>query len=136
MRALLLVVGERTCAVPLTAARQVVHRPHLTDLPGASSPVLGVCNVRGEVVPTFDLGALLGVTAQHEFTHVVVVDTDRGPAGLAVTAPGDILVLGERVEGDQDTGDRVVHEVEGHAVHTTVQLLDAATLLYNAAEVG
>jgi chemotaxis signal transduction protein len=47
---------------------------------------MGLTNVRGEVVPVFDGPSLMGGEPLGEARYVVVVDTARGPAGVAVAA--------------------------------------------------
>ncbi|HEX2699724.1 MAG TPA: chemotaxis protein CheW [Acidimicrobiales bacterium] len=101
MRVLLLPVGEETYAVDMAAAREVVAAPDLTRLPGAPSTLMGVFNLRGEIVPVFDTATLLGIgTAQPTF--VAVIETASGPAGLAMTAMGASVDLSVPV-GDTET---------------------------------
>jgi len=53
-------------------------------VPTAPPVVLGLANVRGTVVPVLDTGLLLDDGPIGEAPFVLVVDTARGPAGLAV----------------------------------------------------
>lgn len=81
------VAGEHY-ALPVEAAVEVVERGELTPVPGAPSPVAGVRNVRGRILPVFDLAALLGV-ATAEAERIVVVEHAGERVGLAVDAvPG------------------------------------------------
>lgn len=70
-------------AVPMASVHRVVDAPALTPVPAAPPALLGLANVRGEIVPVLDGGLLLG-NAPVEMRYVVVVDTARGRAGLAV----------------------------------------------------
>lgn len=88
MRALLLRVGQDTYAIPIESAREVVAAPAIRPLPTAPSSVLGVCNVRGEIIPVFDSGVLLGLGPMADFDAVAIVATASGPAGLAMTGIG------------------------------------------------
>ena len=83
-QALVATLPSRTVAVPLASARRVIARPELTPLPDAPPVVLGLANLRGEVVPVLDTGLLLSDEAVVGARFVIVVDTARGPAGLAV----------------------------------------------------
>ena len=97
MRALLLRVGEDTYAVPIEVAREVLGATTVTPLPTAPPSVLGLCNVRGEIIPVFDTGVLLGLTAVTSTTAVAIIETALGPAGLAISDTGEAVELGEQV---------------------------------------
>ena len=97
MRALLLPVGEDTYAVPMDVAREVIVAPTVTTLPTAPPSVLGVCNVRGEIVPVFDTGILLGLGPLESVRAVTLVDADLGPAALAVSGIGASVELDDPV---------------------------------------
>jgi chemotaxis protein histidine kinase CheA len=93
VRALLLPVGAERYAVELTAVREVLVAPAPTPLPGAPPTVLGVVNLRGEVVPVLDTAALLGAERQGRAAFAAMVDTDAGPAALAADAQPATAVL-------------------------------------------
>jgi purine-binding chemotaxis protein CheW len=83
--ALLLPVGDDTYALPLERVREVAVAPRVTELPTAPAVVLGVFNLRGEIVPLFDTGRLLGLRPLERGRYAVVLDTGHGAAGLAAT---------------------------------------------------
>ena len=97
MQALRLRVGADSYAVPMEDAREVITAPSLTALPTAPPSVLGVCNLRGEIIPVFDTGILLGLAPVDAWAWVAIVETALGPAGLAATDPGESIELGEPV---------------------------------------
>jgi chemotaxis signal transduction protein len=94
-RALLIPVGDDTYALPLERVREVVVAPRVTELPTAPPVLLGVFNLRGEIVPLFDTGRLLGLRSMEEGRYAVVVDTEHGAAGLAATGMPLTVRLGE-----------------------------------------
>lgn len=73
-------------AIDLQRVRSVVAEPALTPVPTAPPSVLGLANVRGDIVPVLDTGVLLGLDPVGQARFVLVVETSRGPAGLAVKA--------------------------------------------------
>ena len=83
MQALLLPVGADRYAVELTAVREVVRGPAVVPLPGAPPAVLGVMNLRGEVVPVLDTAALLGSGRTGDAAFAAVVEAGDEPAALA-----------------------------------------------------
>jgi purine-binding chemotaxis protein CheW len=83
MQALLLPLHDDLYALELTTVREVVPDPEVTPLPGAPPSLLGIFNLRGEVVPLFDTAWLLGLEPGGIADQVTVADTGAGPAGLA-----------------------------------------------------
>jgi purine-binding chemotaxis protein CheW len=94
---LLVPVGLDLYAVPMDVVREVVRAPLLTRLPTAPAPILGLFNLRGEIVPLVDTPALMGLSRLPDCSFVAVVQSSLGPAGLAATALPEPATLGEPV---------------------------------------
>jgi purine-binding chemotaxis protein CheW len=86
VQAVLLPVHEELYALPVRWVREVLTAPRITPLPTAPSEVLGLFNLRGEIVPLFDTAALLGIGTTDAVAFTVVLLGPQGPAGLATTA--------------------------------------------------
>jgi purine-binding chemotaxis protein CheW len=84
-RAILMPVGRNWFALPPVALQEVVADPTVTRVPAAPATVRGLFNVRGQIVPLLDTGTLLGLESPADCPFAVVVQTPRGPAGLAAT---------------------------------------------------
>lgn len=97
MQALLLPVGADRYALELVAIREVVLAPTVTPLPGAPATVLGVVNLRGEVVPLLDTAALLGTGRLDRPAFAVVTETEAGPAALGADGEPSTAVLDQPV---------------------------------------
>jgi purine-binding chemotaxis protein CheW len=113
MRALLLHIGADWYAVPMGDAREVLDAPVLTSLPTSPPSVLGLCNLRGDIVPVFDTGVLLGLGPIASFTSVAIVETELGPAGLATTDRGESVELGDAVAVTEGPGTAGAFAVNG-----------------------
>lgn len=83
----------------------MVAEPVVTPVPRAPAVVLGLINVRGAVVPVLDAGLLLDDEPVGDASFVVVVDTARGTAGLAVA---DMPTAADVDEADLTDPDAVV----------------------------
>jgi purine-binding chemotaxis protein CheW len=95
MDAVLVPVGDDLYAVPIDWVREVVTAPSLTPLVTAPSTVLGLFNLRGEIVPLLDTASLLGVGRTDDVAFGVVLHTHLGPVGLSATASPDRALLEE-----------------------------------------
>ena len=95
MQALLIAVHDDWYAIELREVREVVPSPVVTPLPGAPPGLLGVFNLRGEVLPLFDIGVLLGLAPCPVDVRVAVAATLDGPAGLTVAGQPERVELGD-----------------------------------------
>jgi chemotaxis signal transduction protein len=86
VQVVLLPVGRDLYGVPVDWVREVVTAPVLTPLVTGPGLVLGLFNLRGEIVPLLDTAALLGIGTLGTVAFVVVVHSPRGLAGLAATS--------------------------------------------------
>jgi purine-binding chemotaxis protein CheW len=123
--ALVLPVGIEWYAVALTDVREVVAGPLATPAPTAPGSVLGLFNLRGEIVPLFDTAEVLGVGRVREPPFAVVVETGLGPAGLAASGLPESADLAEPL-GPAETPGTVATYPYGDGV---VTLLDVEVLL-------
>jgi twitching motility protein PilI len=71
---------------PRADVREVLTPLEYTRVPGAKPWLLGIANVRGDLLPLIDLNRLLGgeATAIHRDTRVLVYNADDVPAGFLV----------------------------------------------------
>ncbi|SRR6266545_265012 len=97
MRAILLPLGADWFALPIESLRRVIAEPAVAPLPTAPHAVLGVFNVRGEIVPLLDTAALLGLGRMTSTPFAAVLETSWGLAALAVGAMPQPVELGEEV---------------------------------------
>lgn len=91
-------VGE-TYAVPIGGVREILKVPTLTEVPRAHGSVLGLMNVRGEMLPVYDVKVRLRL-AQLRPKIRGPRDVPRGARVLLVKDPtGDAGILVDGVEG-------------------------------------
>jgi CheW-like domain len=101
MRAILFPIGGDWFALPIGSLRRVIADPVVAPLPTAPPTVLGVFNVRGEIVPLLDTAALLGLGGIRSTPFAAVLDTPWGLAALAAAGMPEPVELGGRVEAAQ-----------------------------------
>src|ERR1700736_2960176 len=104
MRALLIPVGLDLYAVSMESVREVVAAPRLCSLPTAPAAVLGLFNLRGEIVPLFDTAALIGLGRLSAWPFAAVLRTPLGPARLGASRLPEAIVLGESVGPSESHG--------------------------------
>ncbi|MGE0449547.1 MAG: chemotaxis protein CheW [Vicinamibacterales bacterium] len=116
--ALVLLAGDRRCAIPLTSVLEVARPLPLVQVDRQSPPVLGLARFRGRPVPVVDLAAVLGVAASPARRFVSLRVGDRAvalavgdvdgvewfepesfsalPALVVSSSPGPVAALAER----------------------------------------
>jgi chemotaxis signal transduction protein len=130
--ALALPIGADWYAVEAGRVREVVTAPALTPLPNDLGATLGLFNLRGEIVPLFDTGRLLGISLAGAGGYAVVVETVLGPAGLVTTG----LPVAAHFEDPVGTGEGRATAAVYRLGTTVATLLDVEVLLAPARVLG
>jgi chemotaxis signal transduction protein len=85
-RACVVLLGGHPFAVDVTDAREVVVLDTTTPVPGAPAAVIGVMNLRGNVLPVVEARPLLGLPAHTRSDRALVLAD--GPRRAAVVIEG------------------------------------------------
>lgn len=85
--------GEQSFSIEITQVREIRRWSPVTALPHAPHEVLGVMNLRGSVIPIYDLAARFGLGQTPENPRNVIVVAMHGgqTVGLLVEAVSEIL---------------------------------------------
>jgi purine-binding chemotaxis protein CheW len=90
--------GGEHYALPVTGVREIATLGQIAPVPGSRTEVLGVWNLRGDVIAAIDLGALLGLDPIAEPSRIVVVEDGELHAGLVLESVIDVGPLPEAIE--------------------------------------
>jgi purine-binding chemotaxis protein CheW len=79
-------LAGRRCAIESRYVYEVVARPRLTPVPRTAAFVAGIANIRGELLPAFDLAKVLdpAATASTAPMHMMVLGKDDPELGILV----------------------------------------------------
>lgn len=85
--------GDQSFSIEITQVREIRRWSPVTALPHAPQEVLGVMNLRGSVIPIYDLAARFGLGQTPENPRNVIVVAMHGgqTVGLLVEAVSEIL---------------------------------------------
>ena len=97
MRALLMPLGDEWYAVGAERVKEVTAEPRPTRLPGSGPGLLGVINLRGEIVPLVDTAVLLGLDVPASASFAVVVHTADGPFAMTATGMPEVVTLDDEL---------------------------------------
>lgn len=90
--------GGEHYALPVAGVREIAELGQITPVPGAPTAVLGIWNLRGDVMAVLELATLLGLEREAEPTRIIVAEDGELRAGLAVEAVLDVGSLPEALE--------------------------------------
>ena len=97
-------VGKTQIGIAVNALREVSAVASITPLPGLPEGMLGLSQVRGEVICVVDLSRWIGTEERGTGACLAVIEGPRGPLGLVV----------DRCEGFRDLfEDEVVLDLAG-----------------------
>ncbi len=73
--------------------REIVPMPTLTKAAGMVSPMMGMANIRGEIIPVIDLPAVVGCVPKTGLNILLVTEYARSTQAFAVESVDDIVRL-------------------------------------------
>lgn len=90
-------VGKEEYGVDIMAVREIRAWSETTPLPNTPDVVRGVINMRGAIVPIFDLRARFGMqrTEPTKYNVVIIVSVASRIVGILVDAVSDIITINE-----------------------------------------
>lgn len=89
-------LGREEYATPIFVVSEIVHLPErLTAVPGAAAHIVGMMNLRGNVLPVLDLSTRLGLQTPDatEGQRVLVLEREGVRVGYVVDAVTEVLRL-------------------------------------------
>ena len=97
LQLILLDLGSERCAIEISVVREIAPLSRITFVPGAPPGVLGIVNLRGQIVPVFDLGLRCGISPsrQDATSRIVVVDREGSAVGVLVDRVSEIARVRE-----------------------------------------
>jgi chemotaxis signal transduction protein len=116
MRVLVVAVNSAFFAVPMATVHQVVRHPLVTRVPLSPTGLIGVVNVRGEIVPLLDTGVLTGTGSLGETPFAVLVSGEKDMLALAAEALPIAADFDEPVGPGTQPGELAVYSSGGRLV--------------------
>lgn len=125
-------IGDRHFVSSIAEVNEILTLPPVTVVPGARSWLLGVANVRGNLVPAIDLRDFTGGgrSPTGDTTRMLLVRQHGGSAGLLVDE-----VLGQRSFSEEQLAEAIGESDDryGRFVGENVQLGDVLWGLFSMA---
>ena len=91
-------IGPEAYAMPVQHVREVVSLGEVTVVPGSRPEMLGVRNLRGQILPVIDLALLLGISASAPPARLLVAEAGGRAAGFAIDSVSEVSELPDPAE--------------------------------------
>lgn len=121
----------RHFALPILAAREVVAGEGVTPVPQAPDHVLGVINLRGNLLPLINADSFLGlpVSEAPAVYEALVIESDGVQLGLLVDRVGDVRPIDLHEVQAAPAMEQAVYRGVWSSPHADILLLDVERLV-------
>ncbi|HCY37018.1 MAG: chemotaxis protein CheW [Candidatus Margulisiibacteriota bacterium] len=84
---------EESFAINVSCVQEIIRLPAITDVPHAGEHILGVINLRGQIIPVIDLKVKFGLEKkEHTSTsRIVVVSVAHIVVGMVVDSVSEVI---------------------------------------------
>ncbi|MGE0634318.1 MAG: chemotaxis protein CheW [Pseudobdellovibrionaceae bacterium] len=104
-------VGDESFGVPLLTVREVIGMPEVTPIPQAPQHVVGIMNLRGQIITIFDLRSCLKIQSKNKDTATVIIcEMPFGQMGLIVDHVSSVLSANQGSLSEVPPGSKASHQ--------------------------
>lgn len=123
---LLFRLGEETYALPILMVQEIRSIEPVTKIVGAGADILGVVNLRGQIVPILDIKSRFGLGAWQSSIHAtyIVLSLGKSMLGIVVDAVLDV----QRIEDEQMQSAQTISNDVG-AIISIAKLSDSMAMI-------
>lgn len=85
------IITEEEYAINISQIREIITYSEPTRLPGRPASILGILNVRGELIPLLDLAYRLNHEINYENSKIIITYKNNEKLGLLVQTVRDVV---------------------------------------------
>lgn len=91
-------LGKEIYGIPIEKTREVTRFLQIASIPGTDAYIMGLMNLRGEILCVVDIRVLLnmGNTIPSENNQIVIIKTSEGPVGVFCNEITDIYSVSKK----------------------------------------
>ncbi len=128
-------LADETYGIEVMSVQEVLPMSEIAPVPGAPPYVLGIINLRGNVVTVIDTRMRFGLDSREsdQTSRILVIETGNNIAGILVDSVAEVINVSEE---EIDTAPNVGNEESSKYIHGVVSrgeelliLVDVRTLL-------
>ncbi|HKJ94151.1 MAG TPA: chemotaxis protein CheW [Gammaproteobacteria bacterium] len=121
-------LDDETYGINVMQVQEVLPMTEIAPVPGAPPYVMGIINLRGNVVTVIDTRLRFGLpqTEPTEENRIVVIETEEQVAGILVDGVAEVTYV---QESEVDTAPNVGNEDSSRYIHGVVSREDGLLIL-------
>ena len=121
-------VDDETYGINVMQVQEVLPMSEIAPVPGAPPYVMGIINLRGNVVTVVDTRLRFGLPPREpeQDSRIVVVETDQQVAGILVDSVAEVTYVRD---GEVDTAPNVGNEESARYIQGVVSRADDLLIL-------
>ncbi|MFZ5641473.1 MAG: chemotaxis protein CheW [Bacillota bacterium] len=127
-------LGRETYGLDIATVREIITMQTITKVPRTLEYVEGVINLRGRVIPVFNLHKKFGLAAKEasRSTRIVVVEVESNTIGMIVDGVSEVL----RISNDiVERPNSIISDVDAEYLAGVAKLDDRLVILLNLEKV-
>jgi purine-binding chemotaxis protein CheW len=129
---LVFTLANERYAIETRFTREVIRIADFTPVPGTPEFLVGIANVRGEILPLIDLRKILGVSSVglHDLSCVIVHGEEHAEFGVLADTADQVTALSiDDILGVADPGSRMDRDCVRGITSDALIVIDGAALL-------
>ena len=120
-------LDEETYGINVMLVQEVLRITEIAPVPGAPSYVIGIINLRGNVVTVIDTRMRFGLSTKEmdDATRIVIIETEAQTVGIIVDSVAEVVdIYAEEIETAPNVGnDETARYIEGVVSRDDVLLI-------------
>jgi len=120
-------LDEETYGINVMLVQEVLRITEIAPVPGAPSYVIGIINLRGNVVTVIDTRMRFGLSTKEmdDATRIVIIETEAQTVGIIVDSVAEVVdIYAEEIESAPNVGnDETARYIEGVVSRDDVLLI-------------
>ncbi len=123
-------IGEEEFGVNILLVQEINRMLQITQVPQSPPDVVGVINLRGRIIPVFDLRTRFGLPAaeQNNDNRIVVADVDGHTLGFIVDRVNEVLRIDSSIV---EPAPAMASSIDGDYIEGVGKLEDRLLILLN-----
>lgn len=91
-------VGEEEYGVPILSVQEIISLPNLTRIPGVPEYIPGIINLRGNIIPLYELRSKFSLETRKPGSNTIVIiaqtgDEKKRTVGFIVDSVSDVVSI-------------------------------------------
>lgn len=128
-------LDRETYGIDINLVREIINMQELTKIPKSAEYIKGIINLRGKIIPVFDLAGKFELESKPEtkLTRIVVVEVRGLTVGMIVDVVSEVLRIPSEVI--EPSSDMLVTSINEQFVEGIAKYSDRLVIILNLEKV-